>query len=167
MAKKRKLWKINWISCKSSIKRTPWGPTNNIKARIDKTQQDSRFSLLVDGDETINHVINQCRKLAQNAYKGKHNWVGKLIYRDLCKKLKFDKTNKWYMHNLAFFLENDTHKLLWEFDIQTYQVISPKRLELVKNTKQKKIAEVWTLLSWLTTEWNWKKVKRRITLLGN
>ena len=33
----------------------------------------------------------------------------------MCKKLKFDQTNKWYMHNPAAVVENDTHKLLWDF----------------------------------------------------
>ena len=34
----------------------------------------------------------------------------------MCKKFKFDQTSKWYMHNLASILENDTHKLQWDFD---------------------------------------------------
>ena len=28
----------------------------------------------------------------------KHDWVGKVIHREMCKKLKFDHINKWYMH---------------------------------------------------------------------
>ena len=32
-------------------------------------------------------------------------------------------TNKWYMHNPAAVLENNTHKLLWDFDIQTDHLI--------------------------------------------
>ena len=35
----------------------------------------------------------------------------------MCKKFKFDHANKLYMHNPAPVLENDTHKLLWDFDI--------------------------------------------------
>ena len=37
----------------------------------------------------------------------------------MCKKFKFDSTNKWYMHIPASVLENDKHKLLWDLDIQT------------------------------------------------
>ena len=29
--------------------------------------------------------------------------------------IKFDHTNKWYMCNPVPVLENDTHKLLWDF----------------------------------------------------
>ena len=39
--------------------------TNHIKARIDKTQQNSRGKLYGDRDETTNHIINECSKLAQ------------------------------------------------------------------------------------------------------
>ena len=39
--------------------------TNYIKARIDKTQQNSKCRLCGDRDETINHIISKCSKLAQ------------------------------------------------------------------------------------------------------
>ena len=87
--------------------------TNHIKARIDKTQQNSKCGLSGDRDETINHIRSECSKLAQKESKTRHDWVGKVIPWEMCKKFKFDYTNKWYMHNSAHVLENDTHKLLW------------------------------------------------------
>ena len=51
---------------------------------------------------------SECSKLAQKQYKTKHNWVDKVIHLELCKKFKFDHTNKWYMHNPASVLENET-----------------------------------------------------------
>ena len=98
--------------------------TNHIKARIDKTQQNSKCRLFGDRDETINQIISECSKLAQKEYKTRHDWVGKLIHCESWKKFKFDHTNKWYMHNPASVLENSTHKLLWDFDIQTNRLIS-------------------------------------------
>ena len=80
-----------------------------IKARIDKTQQNSKCSLCGDRDETINHIISEFCKLVQKEYKARHDWVGKVIHWEMCKKFKFDHTNKWYMHNPAPVLENDTH----------------------------------------------------------
>ena len=35
-----------------------------LKAIIDKTQQNSRCKLCGEGDETINHLISECSKLA-------------------------------------------------------------------------------------------------------
>ena len=68
--------------------------TNHIKARIDKTQQNGKCRLCGDGDETINHMISERSKLAQREYKTRHDWVGKVIHWEMCKKFKFDHTNK-------------------------------------------------------------------------
>ena len=38
--------------------------TNHFKARIDKSQQNSKCRLCGDRDETINHIISECSKLA-------------------------------------------------------------------------------------------------------
>ena len=38
--------------------------TNHIKARIDKTQENSKCRLCSDRDETIHHILNECSKLA-------------------------------------------------------------------------------------------------------
>ena len=53
------------------------------------------------------------------------------------------------MHNPAPVLENNTQKLLWDFDIQTDHLISTRRPELIiinnNNNKKKKIVDfaVW------------------------
>ena len=69
--------------------------------------------------------------MAQKENKATHSWLGKVIYWEMCKKFKFDHANKWYMHNPAPVLENDTHKLLWDFDIQTDRLISARRPDLI------------------------------------
>ena len=70
----------------------------------------------------------------------------------MCKKFKFDHTNKWYMHNPAPVLENNTHKLLWNFDIHTNHLISTRGPDLIIINKKREIAKLWTFLSELTTE---------------
>ena len=118
---------------------------------IDNTKK-SKCRLFGDRDETINHIISECSKLAQE-YKTRHDWVGKVIHREMCKKFKFDHTNKWYMPNPAAVLENDTHKLLWDFDIHTGHLISARRPNLIiTNNKKREFAKLSTLLSRLTTE---------------
>ena len=42
------------------------------------------------------------------------------------------------MHNPASLLENDTHKLLWDVDIQMDRLISARRPDLVIIKKKKK-----------------------------
>ena len=63
------------------------------------TQQNSNCRLCGDGDETINNIISKCSKLAQKEYKTRHNCVSKMIHWEMREKLKFNDTNKWYMHN--------------------------------------------------------------------
>ena len=134
MAKKMKLSEGNRIS--------PNDSTRHIKARIDKTQQNNKCRLWGDRDEAINHMMSECSKLAQEENKARHDWVGKVIHWEMCKKFKFDHANKWYMHNSAPVLENDTHKLLWDFDIQTDNLISARTLDLIIiNNKKRKSAK--------------------------
>ena len=45
-----------------------------------KMQQNSKCRLFDDTDETINHIISECSKLAQKEYKTRHDWVGKVIH---------------------------------------------------------------------------------------
>ena len=110
--------------------------TNHFKARIDKTQQNGKCRLCGDRDETINHIISECTKLTQKEYKTRHDWVGKVIHWEMCKKFKFDHTNKWYMLNWASVLENVTHKLLWVFDIHRSSNLDQKTRPY--NNKKKK-----------------------------
>ena len=47
------------------------------------------------------------------------------------------------MHNPAPVLENDTHKLLWDFNIQTEHLISARRPDLlIIKTKKKKTCKI-------------------------
>ena len=119
--------------------------TNYIKARIDKTQQNSKCRLCGDIDETINHIISECNKLAQKEYKTRHDWVHRAMHWKMCKKSKFDHRNKWYMYNSASVLENDTHKLLWDFDIQTDKLISARRPDLIIINNKKENLQNWWL----------------------
>ena len=110
--------------------------TNYVKSRIDKVQKNSKCRLCGDRDEMINRIISECRKLRK--YNTRHNWVRKMIHREFCKKLECDHTNKWYMYNPESFLENEMPKLLWNFKIQTDNLILAKRPDLVIVKKKKK-----------------------------
>ena len=100
-------------------------------------QQNCKCWLCGDRDETINHIINECSKLAQKENKTRHGWVGKVIHWEMYKTFKFDYTYKRYMDNPAFDLENDIHKLQWDFDIQTDHQISARRPDLIIINKKK------------------------------
>ena len=83
-----------------------------------------------DRDDTSNLMIRECSKLMQNEYKSRLDWIGKVIHKELCKKFKFGHTIKWYMHYPKSIRENETRKILKDFEIPTDPLISPKRLDL-------------------------------------
>ena len=116
--------------------------TNHIKARIDKTQQNSKCRLCGDSDETINHIRSECSKLAQKEYKTRHDWVGKVIHWEMYKKFKFDHTNNWYIHNPALIQENNTYNFYEIFDIHTDHLISARRLDLIRINKIKRTCKI-------------------------
>ena len=135
-----KVFKGFWDTNRSPHLRQKTWPNNrtkHIKVRIDKSRQNSKYRLCSDRDETITHIISECSKLAQKEYKAWHDWVGKVIHWEMCKKFKFDHTNKWYMHNPVPVLESDTHKLLWDFNIQTDHLIPARRPDLIIINKKK------------------------------
>ena len=63
MSKKGKLKRENEsfiITAQNNAIRTSYAET-----KIDKTENNSKCRLCGDKDETINHIINECRKLEQ------------------------------------------------------------------------------------------------------
>ena len=47
--------------------------TNLVKAKIDKIQKDTLCRLCKKADESIDHVVSGCSKLAQKEYKRRHD----------------------------------------------------------------------------------------------
>ena len=73
-------------------------------------------------------------------YQTKQDRVGKVIHRELYKKFKFDHTARCYVHKQESILENETDKLLWDFETQTDHLISARQpgLVTVNNNNHKK-----------------------------
>ena len=138
--------------------------TNDVKARIDKTQQNSRCRLCGDRDETINLIISECSRLVQRVFWNWHDWMGKGVHWELCKEFKFEHTNKWYMHNQESVQDNLMHKLLWDFEIQADHLISARRLDLVivnKREKRKKEKENLPNCGLCCSGWSRDKTERK------
>ena len=52
-------------------------------------------------------------------------------------RLKFDNTAKWFMHKLESIQENNMHKILWDFEVQTDHLIPARRPDVVWINKKK------------------------------
>ena len=79
--------------------------TNAIKAKIDKVTEDSKCRSCKEKDETIDHLISSCSKIAQTDYKVRHNKVASMLYWNLCKKYHLSASEKWWEHNVEKVLQ--------------------------------------------------------------
>ena len=111
--------------------------TNQVKAKIDKSQGDSLCTVCRKVDESIDHIVSGCSKLAQNEYKRSNDSLGKMVYRKLVRKCNFEAGDKWYEHESESVLENEDYKILWDFSIQTDHAIEARRTDLVVVDKER------------------------------
>ncbi|XP_068734717.1 uncharacterized protein [Montipora capricornis] len=111
---------------------------NAIKAKNEKSQDDSRCRLCKKTNETVNHLLSECPKLAQSEYKRRHDNVTKGIHWDICKQLGMECGDKWYNHNPEPVTENEDRKILWDLTIQTDKRLPHNRLDIVVIDKAKK-----------------------------
>ena len=69
----------------------------------------------------------------------------------LSKRLKFDRSTKYYVYKPESVQENVTHEILWDFVIQMPPLFSVRRVDLVLINK-KVLAILWILLFRRITE---------------
>ena len=134
-----------------------------IKWNVIIWKQNKKCKSCGEKDGMVSYKISRCCKPAQK-YMTKHNWVGKMIHWELCKRLKFDHTIKWYMHKPESLLENEMHKILWDFDIQTDPFIQARRSDLVVINKKIELAVLWILPFQLTLEKKNKMIDKYLDL---
>ena len=51
---------------------------NVIKAKIDKTQAESKCRMCSKVDETVRHIVRECPMLVQSEYKRRHKTPGSM-----------------------------------------------------------------------------------------
>ena len=106
-----------------------------MKARIEKLDVSPLCRMCNTVEETVFHIVSECRVHAQMEYKGRHDKLAKVIHWDLCKKYGVKVKSNWYDHVLEemdHVLEEMDHvKILWDFNIQTDHVIEHRRLDVV------------------------------------
>ena len=78
-----------------------------------------------------NHKTIYKQTSIKKDFKTRKDWVKKMILWEFCKSLKFDHTTKLYIHKPESVPEHETHKILWNFYVQTDHPILVKRPDLV------------------------------------
>ena len=63
------------------------------------------------------------------------------------------------MHSPALVLENDSHKLLWDYDIHTDHLISARKPDLILINKKKKKKRTSKIVDFAVPADHWIKLK--------
>ena len=116
--------------------------TNVMKARIEKSDVSPMCRMCNAAEETVFHIVSECRVHAQTEYRGRHNKLAKVIHWDLCKKYGAKVQSKWYDHVPEKVEETDHVKILWDFNIQTDHVIEHRRPDVVVLDKHEKMCHL-------------------------
>ena len=85
-------------------------------------------------DETVQHILCSCPKLAQTESKKRRDVVWRVIHWELCKEYGVE----WYEHSPKSVEDNEEVKLLWDFTIQTDREIHHRRPDIVIQKKKVK-----------------------------
>ena len=116
--------------------------TNLIKAKIDKTQQESKCRMCGQSDESVSHILSECSKMAQKEYKRRHDWVGKKVHWEVSKQCGFVVKEKWYEHEPNAVSENNDFHSLWDFEVQTDHEIEARRPDIIVTDKKNNICKI-------------------------
>ena len=114
--------------------------TSYVKYHIDKSVKSPSCRLCGKTDETINHIVTECPKLAQTEYKRRHGNVARMVCWKLCEKFNLEKSEKWYLHNPQSVTENVNHRVIWDMNIQCHNIIVERKPDIVIVNEMEKTA---------------------------
>lgn len=112
--------------------------TNYRKAKIEHSGTSPLCRMCKKKNETVDHLVSACEKMAQTEYKARHDRVATALHWSICKKIDTETTEQWYRHRADTVVENGKYKLLWDLDIQTRKVISARRPDIVLVNKEER-----------------------------
>ena len=103
--------------------------TNNVKTKI--LQMTPNAECVKPMTKQFIPYFSECPKLLQKEYKRQHDWMGKAVLWDICRKKGFNVPDKWYEHKPIPCTENKSFKNLWDFNIQADNKIEHRRPDMI------------------------------------
>lgn len=100
--------------------------TKSTKHKIDKTLGNPLRRMCGGRRQTLQHMICECKNLAQRGYKTGHDTVAKLDHWKLCKKHNLERWETWYEHCSKAFVEEKYVKLIWDITLQSDNVMEAR-----------------------------------------
>ena len=75
--------------------------TNWIRHNIDKEDISPSCRLCGERDQTVSHIVSECKELAQNDYKkARHDKVAAILHWQMCQTYGFPTTTKSYENKI-------------------------------------------------------------------
>ena len=112
--------------------------TNYVKHHVDKSRDSPSCRMCGEMGETVSHIICECSKLTQKKYKRCHDNVARIVHWEICKKYDLPRAEQWYNHKPEGVTENESIKVLWDFNINTDYEIEHRRPDIVVVLKPEK-----------------------------
>ena len=117
--------------------------TRSIKHHIDKEIISPLCRICGEREETVGHLISECKNLAQKQYKQwRHDKIAQVIYWQLCKDHNLEHAEKWYDHSPQVTVENDKVEIIWDMKIQTDKVLKHSRPDILVLEKDQRICKI-------------------------
>ena len=128
-------------------------------AKIVNNRADSKCRLCVDRVERVCLIISRCKKNTS-----RHNRAGKVIHWKLCKRLKFDHADKWWIHKPESVIKYGMHIFGGGVNEQIHKTWSDLMLIYEKKTNYHPMD--FDISAERRKKWKWKdrqKLKSHVT----
>ena len=113
-----------------------------MKAKINKTQENSKCRMCGKDEETVIHMLRESSKLSQTEYKRHNDWFGTKIHLKIFRKYVVEVREKWYKHQLVDVMENNKCQILQDFTVQTDHQIYGRRQDVIAIQKDKNLWQI-------------------------
>lgn len=113
-------------------------PTRSYRRYIMKDNSVDNVNCRLCGEvnETIEHLMNGCRKLAARDYTNRHNNVARIVHRELCLQYGLvSKSVAYYIYTPERVLENDKCLVYWDREILTDRTVQHNRPDIFLHDK--------------------------------
>ena len=105
---------------------TNWHVHHIIKNKpVDKCRACSEYP------ETVEHIVSGCPRIAQTLYMKRHNAVAATVHWGLCANMGFERAEHWWQHQPETAMENESFKLLYDFNVMTDKKITARRPDII------------------------------------
>ena len=99
--------------------------------------------MCTEADETVNHLVAGCQKLAASEYLQRHNKVAAALHLEICRHYSIPTPEQQpWLHKPETVNENEQVKILWDFEVRTDRIITARRPDIIVIDKQEKTAKI-------------------------